>query len=108
MITPLTEVVEGWTGALPFTLKADGVAVDLTGMTVSIVLKDALGTSINNSTSGVTVTGSTSGLVEYAPTSSDFVAANTPYKVRFRVVDALAKTVYFPNVDEDLIVVNVR
>lgn len=108
MITPLTEVVEGWTGALPFTLKADGVAVDLTGMTVSIVLKNALGTSIKDSTAGVTVTNATGGTVEYAPSSSDFVAAHTPYKLRFRVVDALTKTVYFPNVDEDLLVVNVK
>lgn len=106
MSTPLTEVVEGWTGALPFTLKADGVAVDLTGMTVSIVLKDYQATVVNDSTSGVTVTSSTAGIVSYAPSSSDFVAARTPYKIRFRVRDALSKVVYFPNVDEDVIVVN--
>ncbi len=106
MSTPLTEVVEGWTGALPFTLKADNVAVDLTGMTVSIVLKDFQSTVVKDSTAGVTVTGSTAGLVEYAPSSSEFVAAKTPYKVRFRVRDSQSKVVYFPNVDEDLIKVN--
>jgi len=107
MITPLTEVVEGWTGALPFTLNADGDPVDLTGMTVTIVLKDCDGTVINNSSSGITVTNATGGEVTYAPTSAAFVALKTPYKIRFRVVDALNKTVFFPNEDEDLIPVNV-
>jgi hypothetical protein len=102
----LTEVVEGWTGALPFQLKADGVPVDLTGMTVSLWMKDTDGTQIHASTSGLTVTGTTSGVVSFAPTSDQFVAAKTPYRLRFKVVDALTKTVYFPNVDEDVIKVN--
>ncbi len=107
MITALTEVVEGWTGALPFTLLADGVAVDLTGMTVSIVLRDGRGNTLVDSTSGLSVTSATGGQVSYAPSSSDFVARYTPYRIRFRVRDALAKVVYFPNVDEDIIKVNV-
>lgn len=107
MITALTEVVEGWTGALPFTLNADGDPVDLSGMTVSIVLKDGLGTTVKDGSSGVSVTNATGGEVEYAPSSSDFVAAKTPYRVRFRLVDGASKTVYFPNEDEDLIKVNV-
>lgn len=103
----LTEVVEGWTQALPFRLDADGVPVDLTGMTVAIVLKNAQGTTINASTSGITVTSATGGVVEYLPsTSGDFYAAGTPYRVRFKVTDALSKTVYFPNVDPDLLKVN--
>jgi hypothetical protein len=102
----LTDVVEGWTGALPFTLKADGSPVDLTGLVVSIVLKDAAGTVIKDSTAGVTVTGSTGGQVEYGPSSSDFVASGSPYRVRFRVRDAQQKAVFFPNGDGGLI--NVR
>lgn len=104
-MTPLTEVVEGWTGALPFTLKADDVAIDLTGMTLSIVLKDAKGTVIKDSDVGVTVIESTAGTLEYEPSSSEFVAARSPYKVRFRVVDTGSKVVYHPNGDEDLITV---
>lgn len=109
MIVPLTEVVEGWSGALPFTLNADGVPVDLTGMTVTIVLKDADGTVVKDTSSGVTVTGATGGQVSYSPATSSgdlFLAAKTPYKIRFRVVDALTKKVYFPNEDEDVIKVN--
>ncbi len=105
-MTPIVEVVEGWTGALPFTLKADEVAVDVTGMTVYIVLKNNRGVTVKDSTDGITVTSSTGGLVQYAPSSSDFTAVRSPYRIRFRVKDALNKIVYFPNEDEDLITVN--
>ncbi len=109
MPTPLTELVEGWTGALPFTLNADGVPVDLTGLTVQIVLKDGADRLVKDSTAGIsTSSGSTGGVVVYSPSSSgDFLAALTPYKIRFRVTDAQSKVVFFPNADEDLILVNV-
>jgi hypothetical protein len=103
----LTEVVEGWTGALPFRLNADGDPVNLTGTTVSIILKDCEGAVIKDSTSGVAVTSSTGGLVAYTPSSSEFVATRSPYKVRFQVATTSAR-VFFPNGDEDLIGVNAR
>lgn len=105
----LTEVVEGWTGALPFTLKADGSPVDLTGMTVHIILKDRAGTLVKDTTMGITLSTSSTGQVSYSPGTSSgdlFQAAKTPYYIRFRVTDALSKTVYFPNGDEDIIKVN--
>lgn len=110
MSSPLVSIVEGWTGALPFTLKADGTPVDLTGMTVQIVLKASDGTTVKDTSSGITVTASTAGQLEYAPASSSgdlFVASKTPYRIRFRVTDALTKKVYFPNDEEELIEVNV-
>lgn len=108
MIQALTEIVEGWTDALPFTLNADGVPVDLTGLTVSVYLKDNRGTVLNASTSGVTIVDATGGTVSYTPQStSEFVATRTPYKIRFQVRDATTSIVYFPNVDEDLLKVNV-
>lgn len=109
MSQPLLSIVEGWSGALPFTLKADGTAVDLTGLTVQIVLKSADGTVVKNTSSGITVTASTAGQVEYLPSTSSgdlFLASQTPYKIRFKVTDATPKTVYFPNDEEDLIEVN--
>jgi hypothetical protein len=109
MSVPLVSVVEGWTGALPFTLLADGVGIDLTGMSVLIILKDSDGTIVKNTSSGITVTASTAGQLEYAPASSSgdlFLAARTPYKLRFRVQDAQSKVVFFPNDEEDLIEVN--
>lgn len=107
MITALVEVVEGWTDALPFVLKADAVAVDLTGLTVSCFLKDTHGTVIRNSTVGVTVTDTTAGAISYTPQStSEFVASRTPYKIRFQVTSVTTEIAYFPNIDEDVIKVN--
>lgn len=110
MSRPLMSIVEGWTGALPFTLKSDGDPFDLTGLTIQIVLKNRAGTIVKQSSSGITVTGSTSGQLEYQPATSSgdlFVASQTPYRVRFKVIDALTKHVYFPNDEEELIEVNV-
>ena len=109
MSIPLMSVVEGWTGALPFTLLADGSPVDLTGLTVHIVLKSADGVTVKDTTAGITVTASTAGQLEYAPSSSSgdlFLVSQTPYRVRFRVTDALSKKVYFPNDEEELVEVN--
>jgi hypothetical protein len=109
MSVPLMSVVEGWTGALPFTLLADGSPVDLTGLTVHIVLKSADGTTVKDTTAGITLTASTAGQLEYAPSSSSgdlLLVSQTPYRVRFRVTDALSKKVYFPNDEEELIEVN--
>jgi hypothetical protein len=102
-MSTLTEIVEGWTGALPFTLKADGTAINLTGLTVAIVLKDCHDYVVKNSTSGISVTGSTSGQVEYAPSSSDFAANRSAYRVRFKVTDSTGRIVYFPNGAANLI-----
>ena len=110
MITPITEVVEGWTGALPFTLNADGVPVNLTGLSVVVILKDNRDITVvdTSSTGSVYQSASTAGEVTFTPSSSAFVAARTPYKIRFQVADALGKIVFFPNEDEDLIAVNKR
>lgn len=107
MITALTEIVEGWTDALPFVLKADAVAVDLTGLTVACYIKDNQGTFVRSGTTGVSVTDSTAGAVSYTPQStSEFLAARTPYRIRFQVTSVTTEIAYFPNIDEDLIKVN--
>jgi hypothetical protein len=111
MSAPLCSIVEGWSGALPFTLNADGEPFNLTGLTVSIVLKNADGVTVKDTTAGVTVTATTAGQLQYEPSTSTgdlFLASQTPYRVRFRVTDAFSKVAYFPNDEEDLIEVNPR
>ena len=104
----LVEVVEGWTDALPFTLNADGVPVDITGLTVKLYLKDNRGTLVQSGTSALAVTDATGGTVTYTPqTTDELLASRTPYKIRFSLSDVTTATAYFPNVDEDLIKVNV-
>lgn len=109
MSQPLMSIVEGWTGALPFTCLADGSPVDLTGLTLNIIVKNQAGTIVKQSSSGITVTASTAGQWEYSPSSSSgdlFLASQTPYRVRLKVTDAQSKSVYFPNDEESLIEVN--
>jgi hypothetical protein len=109
MSAPLFSIVEGWSGALPFTLKADDEPFDLSGLTVSILLKNADGTMVKNTTEGVTVTAATVGELQYEPSTSTgdlFLAAQTPYRVRFKVTDAFDKVAFFPNDEEELIEVN--
>lgn len=111
-MTAITEVVEGWTSPMEFTLKLATSSstsyspMDLTGLTVAIVLKDGRGRTVNSSTTGVSVVSSTGGTVQYAPTSSDFVAARSPYRVRFKLTDSTGRIAYHPNTDESLITVN--
>jgi hypothetical protein len=96
----LTEVVAGWSGALPFDLKADGVVVDLTGLTVKGIVHDRYGVDVDT-TGKVTVTGTTSGRVTWTPSTGDLKAAKQPYSVRFKVVDATTAAVYFANGEPD-------
>lgn len=101
----LLDVVEGWTDELgPFTLKADGVAVDLTGLTVALVLTDVYGATVTVAgTTRVDGTPST-GRVYYTPAAGDLRNALQPYKLRWRVTDG-ADVVFFPNAAADTIAV---
>jgi hypothetical protein len=113
---PLFSIVEGTTKPLLFTLQTQGttdprpVAFDLTGYSaVQIVLKNSAGTIVKDTSSGVTVTGTTAGQVQYEPSSSSgdlFVSGSSPYRVRWRVTDALSDVEFWPNDEEDLIEVN--
>ena len=116
MRIPILDLVEGQTLPLDFGLKglvfgATGYTyVDLTGSTVSTVLRDAAGTIVKDTTAGVSVTSSTGGLVRYEPTSSSgdlFVAAQSPYTIRFRLTDSQSNVDYFPRDEADLILVRV-
>lgn len=113
---PLFSLVEGSTKPLPMTLKTQSstqsapVAFDLTGLlSIQIVIKNSAGVYVKDTSSGITVTGTTAGEIEYAPSSSSgtlFVASQGPYKLRVRVTDALLDTEYWPNDEEELIEVN--
>lgn len=107
-MSELLSVAEGWTGLLgPFTLKVDGVALNLTGMTVTLMLRKAAGDVTPGGTLTVLNQSSYPGQVTYAPVAADFdfsASGNItrqPYKLRFKVVDAGGKIVYFPNGDAD-------
>jgi hypothetical protein len=100
----LLDITAGWTGPLPFTLKADGLAANLTSMTVALVLKDKNGIAVDT-LGDVTVTDQTVGLVTYLPDAADFAHQSSPYAIRFRVTDTSGYVVFFPNGQADQIVV---
>lgn len=115
MAEPLLSIVEGWTDPLEFTLQIQTTTqsaptpLDLTGLTVQLVLKDSAGNVVKDTSSGIAITGTTVGQLEYAPASSSgdlFVALRSPYRIRFRLIDALTKKLYHPNDEERLIEVN--
>ena len=89
-------IVEGWTGDLDFALKADGAVVDLTGMTVELLLYKADKTLVDTA-SDVTVPDAANGVVRYSPDPTDLLAADTPHTSRFKVTDGGGKVVYFPS-----------
>lgn len=101
----IAELVEGWTERVTLTLKADGTAVNLTGLTLTDLLitgKD--GTQVDT-TGDFGVLVAANGTIFYDPDSSDFVAAKSPYRVRAKVTDGSGKVVFFPNAASDVIVV---
>jgi hypothetical protein len=95
-------IVEGWTGAMDFRLKADGTAQDLTGMTVTGQAFNRLRQAVTL-TSDVSVISATAGTVRLMPDTGDFLQTQSPYELRFKVVDA-GNTVFFPN-DEAILVI---
>lgn len=88
---------EGVTTPLRFQLLDDGVPIDLSGMTVTLLLQDRLGAVV--STNGmVTVVTATAGLVDFTPSSTAFfTVANGPYHARFKLVSATGAISFVPN-----------
>lgn len=93
-----TEIVEGWTSKLIFTLKSDGVAVDLTGTTPAFVFNDANGAA--KTPGGTTaIEDAVNGKVSYSPVVADFLASESVYAARFKVTDGASKISYYPGGD---------
>lgn len=93
-------LVEGWTGPLDFTLLADGAAIDGTGMTVALALRDRNG-GLVDVTGKVAWIDAATGTVRYSPAADDLKAHRSPYNARFRVTDGSGKDVFFPNTGAD-------
>lgn len=91
-----TDLVEGWSAAIPFTLKGDNVALDLTGLTVTLVLKDRQGGVVNTAGKVATITPS-AGTVTFTPVDGDLKASLSPYSARFVLTDTNSKVLYVPN-----------
>lgn len=99
----LFEITEGWTKRIgPLTLRNNGAAIDLTGMTIQLIMRGRNDVEILIPTSRVEKepqTGATLGQVFWQPIPGDTVgkAIYSPYTFRWEVVDGNGKQVYFPN-----------
>jgi uncharacterized phiE125 gp8 family phage protein len=90
------KLVEGHTGVIDETLKTNGTAVDLTGMTVTLLLQTADGTPVPT-LGNVTVLSPSAGVVRYSPAATDLLAVDTPHVARWKVIDTGGHIVFFPS-----------
>lgn len=92
------DLVEGWTGPLDFALLTDGAALNGTGLTVTLALRDR-SEGVVNVTGNVAWLVQASGTVRFSPSAEDLKAARSPYQARFKVTDGSSKDVFFPNAE---------
>lgn len=113
-MSTILRITEGWTGQLgPFTLRVDGLPIDLSGKTVTIHLRNALGNAV--AASGTLTVDpdqvTNKGKLTYTPAETDFVwvagvYSNTQeYRIHFKVVSGASKT-FHPNGEPDVIEVH--
>ena len=104
----LLDVVEGWTGELgPFTLKVDGVPIDLNGIDVALQLRPQARPGLFVDAEGdVRVDLLASGQVYYKPDAADLRAADSPYTIRWKLTDGADDVIYVPSGEADTIVVH--
>lgn len=102
----LCTVTEGWTQELgPFTLLVDGVPLDLTGMTVALILRNVQG-RLSTVTGDTRIDAApTTGKVYYKPDAVDLLAKKGPYTLHWKVTDGAGDVVFFPNGAADTIAV---
>jgi hypothetical protein len=94
----LVEIVEGWTDEIgPFTLKADDVAVDLTGLTVELIIRSKNGALVETTSDARVDDDPTTGQVYWTPDAADLSYADSPYAIRWKVTDGDGNVVFFPS-----------
>ena len=89
------DVVEGWTGVLDFTLRVAGTVENLTDDTVTLILTDKDGNTVQT-TGDMSVLVAANGTIRYTPDVTDLLASGSPYKARFKV-DSGTDVRFFPN-----------
>lgn len=93
----LFTIVEGWTAPMDAQLKLRGVAFDASGMTVTAVIHDKDGRAVTVSADWLAQASATTRMT---PNAGDFRVALSPYRLRYKVVDAGGKVAFFPPIEE--------
>jgi hypothetical protein len=93
-------LIHGQTGGEDFFLKDDGVAVDLTNKTVTLVLKDRNGNLIAHAGTVAVVSPATAGRVKFTPAAADLDSTKSPYLARFKVTSG-SEFWFYPSEEAD-------
>jgi hypothetical protein len=96
--TRLFDIVEGRTKRLKLTLLADGAGIERDGIEVSnCYITGNDGTEVDTvGKFGWDADTDDPGDVYYAPAAGDFVAAKSPYRLRFELTDELGEVLPLP------------
>ncbi len=96
----IDDIVEGETIERgPFTLEADGAPVDLTGMTIALVLRAKDGTLVETAGDTRIDDDPATGRVYWTPDATDLSWQQSPYSLHWQVTDSDGKVVFFPSGD---------
>lgn len=109
----LFSLVAGWTAPLPVqTIRLNGVPLDLTGMTITLILRRASGELVTVGGT-ITIRNQTSfpGQVIFTPAEGDFTFEDNQYTVEqlyqqhWKITDANSDVAFSPSGEADTIVV---
>ncbi len=113
----LLEIVEGWTQELEaFRLWSDGAPVNLTGLTLDLIVTDKSGAAVtidrssqlrvdsDQSWDATTQVGGR-GKFYLTPTAGQFLNSATPHTVRAKLTDGSGKIAFWPNGAPDTLIV---
>jgi hypothetical protein len=92
--------IEGDTSEQVFTLQENGVAADLSGATVQLVLRPAPRMGGPLRVHPVDIVSASEGKVSFSPTGEELKVSESPYLARFRVTRNGVKS-HFPNSTPD-------
>ncbi len=93
--------IEGDTSQRLFILSQDGVAVDLTGATVDVMLRPAGGAGAVPRVYAATIVSASEGKIGWSPSPSYLKLSESPYTARLRVTSG-GVVYYFPFPNPDL------
>jgi hypothetical protein len=97
------DIVEGTSDSLQFQLLENGSPIDLSLITVSLLLSDRLGNAVTTPGT-VSIVDAANGKVQFTPTSlSTFAAVNGPCHARWKLTNNLSGAVgYVPTTTRDI------
>lgn len=91
------EIREGWRERIRMALTINGGTIMvLTGMTIALVGKDRYSNDVSFS-GAVGIADAAAGTVYFDPSATDLLAANSPYRLRWKVTDANSKPAFWPH-----------